>query len=215
MRIDHLVWYCPDLARGEADFARWTQCRPAYGGVHPGEGTRNSLLSLGDETYVEILAPDPGQAAALCDSELRGLAGAGLYHWAVGGSELADIRAKATAARLEVSDIVSGGRVRPDGKALSWNLVGLRNHRFGALVPFFIDWMASEHPARTAPRGGNILRIEASSPEPEALADIYRILGIDIAVAGAATAGLSATIASPGGEQTLRMFDPVPRGFVI
>ena len=58
MRVDHLVWYSADLATGEKHFSGWTDVAPAFGGAHPGQGTRNSVLSLGDSTYIEILARD-------------------------------------------------------------------------------------------------------------------------------------------------------------
>ena len=82
MRIDHLVWYSADLAAGEKHFTGW-DAAPAFGGAHPGQGTRNSVLSLGDSTYVEILARDPAQTGGTLDREIAALKGQGLYHWAV------------------------------------------------------------------------------------------------------------------------------------
>ena len=160
MRIDHLVWYSADLAAGEKHFSGWTDAAPAFGGAHPGQGTRNSVLSLGDATYVEILARDPAQTGGTLDREIAALKGQGLYHWAVGGVDLAEVAARARQAGLDASAVVSGGRHLPDGNWLSWSLVGLRRHGFGALVPFFIDFRGN-HPAATAPRGRKLRRHRA------------------------------------------------------
>lgn len=215
MRVDHLVWYTADLAEGDAFFASRMDCRPVFGGIHPGEGTRNRLLALSDETYVEILGRDPAQPEASLDTEIRDLSAPGLYHWAASGAGLADLRARTIAAGLTGGELVRGGRTLPNGKRLDWKLFGLRNHEFGALVPFFIDWMDSEHPARTAPRGGSLLRIEAFSPEAEKLQAIYAILGLDVVVTSAAVPAMTVTIASSSGEHQLEMIHPVPRGYVI
>ena len=71
MNIDHLVWFTPDLAAGERYFAEHLDAAPVFGGVHSGDGTCNSLLSLGDAAYLEILARDPGQLASNRSGELR------------------------------------------------------------------------------------------------------------------------------------------------
>jgi hypothetical protein len=215
MRVDHLVWYSADLAEGERNFADRMDCHPVYGGVHPGEGTRNALLSLADSTYVEILGRDPAQPEANLNPEIRALTGSGLYHWAAGGVDLEELRQKAITAGLDSGDPVTGGRALPNGNWLGWKLFGIRNHGFGALVPFFIDWMGSEHPARTAPRGGSLLKIDVFSPEPEKLHAIYGVLGLDIAVISAVAPALSAVVEGRSGRHVLRMFDPVPRGYVI
>ena len=130
------------------------------------------------------------------------------------GTDLTELRDTAISAGLEGSELVSGGRKLPNGKSLAWKVFGVRNHGFGALVPFFIDWLDSEHPAKTAPRCGGLAGIEVHSPEAERLRQIYQALGIEIAVSSG-PASVCALVESRGERHRLHMFDPVPRGFLI
>ena len=215
MRIDPLVWYCADLAEGERYFAERMDRGSVYGGVHPGEGTANRLISLSELTYLEILGRDSAQAETCLAPEVRGLVGNGLYHWAIGGVDVSALCQRASAAGLAVSELVTGGRTLPDGRWLGWKCFGIHHHSFGALVPFFIDWMDSEHPAQSAPRGGSLAAIEVFSPQAEKLYDLYGILGLNFAVTRAAAPGVAITLSSRKGRHVLRMFDPVPKGYVI
>lgn len=214
MRVDHLVWYAGNLADGEQHLAALDSA-PAYGGVHPGEGTCNSLLSLGPATYLEILARDPAQPASTLDPEIAGLPASGLYHWAAGGVDLAALAARVRTAGLAASDVVSGGRTKPDGSWLGWKLFGIRDHGFGALVPFFIDWGEGAHPAATAPRGGRLARIELVSPQAAALGDLFRTLGLDLPVSEGERPRILASLEGQSGTVRLESFDPLPRGYVI
>jgi hypothetical protein len=215
MRIDHLVWYTADLAAGRHHFAERMDAAPLYGGEHRGEGTANAVLALGPATYLEILGRDPGQTEEGLDPEVKGLAGAGLYHWAVGGVDLEAIAGRASAAGLKGGGLVPGGRMKPDGTRLEWLCWGLRDHSFGSLIPFFIDWRGSEHPAVSAPSGGRIASFQICTPEAAKLGDIFHVMGLEVDVVEDRKSCVVATLESARGRTELKSFAPLPRGYVI
>ena len=59
--LDHLIYAAPDLDAAIDSFRALSGLTAGKGGVHPGLGTRNALVSLGDDSYFELLCPDPEQ----------------------------------------------------------------------------------------------------------------------------------------------------------
>ena len=65
-RVDHLVYAAPNLQEAIEKVEDLFKIKVSPGGKHPAYGTANVLLSLGPETYLEIVGPDP----AVTHSEL-------------------------------------------------------------------------------------------------------------------------------------------------
>src|SRR5258708_37747284 len=102
--LDHILLGCNDLDRGIQLVEEATGVRPAIGGVHPGRGTRNALLSLGERRYLEIIAPDPAQQKIVHFPQIREMRDPRLIGWAVHPPDVA-----ATAELLRHKHIAFNG----------------------------------------------------------------------------------------------------------
>ena len=60
--IDHLVIAVRSLEDGVAYITEQLGVLPVPGGEHPRMGTHNALVRLGDTTYLEVIAANPGAA---------------------------------------------------------------------------------------------------------------------------------------------------------
>lgn len=205
--LDHLLLGCSDLAAGIAFVEQHTGVRAAIGGVHPGMGTRNALLSLGVRQYLEIIAPDPAQARVSAPSagrlsQLQSLRAPRLVGWAAHVADI-DALAKSLGAQgIAFDGPNAGSRQRPDGRLLQWKTLGLVDDRDGVL-PFFIEWSAgSVHPSVDAPPGCTLEHFAALDPNPAALSSLCRRLGLDLVVQSG-TPGLAARIAGRTGTLEL------------
>ena len=176
--LDHLLLGSNDLDRGIDWMQERSGVRAIFGGVHPGRGTRNALLSLGPRRYLEIIAPDPQQASATSGNDmanrLRATQEPRLIAWAVHTSDLAGLVQKAAAAGIGIENPRDGSRVRPDGKTLQWRSFGLKKD-FDGVLPFFIEWnLNSIHPSQDAPSGCTLQHFLIES---SAMKDVQMVAG--------------------------------------
>ena len=111
------------------------------GGVHPGVGTANRVIPLGEQ-YLELLgvvAPEQARRSEYGQSLLRAIAdGDRLVRWSLRTDAIDDV-----AQRLGI-DVEARTRRRPDGELLSWRAAGLKCALEDATLPFFMQWDRAE-----------------------------------------------------------------------
>jgi len=205
LQLDHILLGVPDLDAGAEAFANLTGVKPVIGGSHPGFGTRNQLVALGQSVFFELIAPDPAQAESKSGraADIAAMPHPGLITFAVQTTDMdaACAMAERTGLRLTRRDAMN--RTRPDGVRLDWTVAHFAHPAYAGVIPFAIDWRGSPHPATTTPTGCSIRGFTVLHPEPGPLARIYSALGLDIPVRGGLRPGFVLALDTPKGEVVL------------
>jgi hypothetical protein len=198
VRVDHLILGINDLEKGIAEFERLTGVKPVFGGRHPGRGTANALVSLGDGVYLELLGPSSKSPDSV-PPMLAGRETLTPYGWALGTSDLPAVGEQLRARGISLSPIQSGSRRKPDNSMLTWRTAAAMGAGLEG-APFFIEWGAgTAHPSTTSPAGCRLVRLEARGPEPDPLRNMLEAVGIAIPVKQGSRA-LAFTLSCPRGE---------------
>ena len=205
-RVDHLVYTTDELERGIAAIEALLGVRAIRGGRHPQWGTCNALLALGERSYLEIIAPDPGLAAPPAGRPFGLDAGAGsrLAAWAANGSGLEGIRVAAAAGGVGLGNVQPGSRLAPGGAMLEWTLTDLRVVVAEGVVPFLIDWGRTPHPALVSPKGARLTALRIEHPDAARVSAMLHAIGCELQVDVARSAAIIAEIDCPRGHVTLR-----------
>jgi len=176
--IDHIIIGVPDLESGMRAFEQRTGVKPLRGGRHPMRGTENALVSLGNGSYLEIIAPQPDAQPNEMVTALRALKGPALVGWAVHVADATDAAARLAQAGFKASPLRPGSRVTPEGKKLEWVTFGVEQPS-GDAVPFFIRWGdTTEHPSTTSPGGCAMASFTIADPRGAELSKLLDTLGV-------------------------------------
>ncbi len=138
IQIDHVVIAGSDLAQLWGAFES-IGLTPDEGGVHADGQTHNALIGFADGSYLELIAPTPGNSAPNHPWADFMRMNAGVCAWAI---RSADIQADVALYRsrgIEVGDPTPGGRTRPDGVQLEWITAKLGTETLDSVLPFLIQ----------------------------------------------------------------------------
>jgi hypothetical protein len=227
MKLDHIMFAVSDLDAGIEQIKNLTGVSAEFGGSHAGAGTRNALLSFGNEQYLEIIAPDPvqnvtGNGVTRNSVTGNGVTGAGVTGAGVTGAMAAEllslpcgyIRTWAVATKdftpvvlvLERfgygHHMIEMSRTRPDGVQLAWQILFVTHQPHGLAMPFFINWQDSEHPAQLAPGGCELQWFSVECPGADEFQRFCSAIDINVRVAKG-DLKLSARLQSPLGAAVL------------
>ena len=167
MRVDHVVY------AAEADGLLPTAKRlgealgvePGDSGVHPRFGTRNVILPLANNRFVEVVEvldhPASDKAPFGQAVRARSEQGGGWLGWVV------EVKDMAAAERLVGRPAAPGNRHRPDGTEVTWKQLGVKGLMADAQVPFFIEWSGDQpHPSQIGNSEADLAAMRiAGSPE--------------------------------------------------
>lgn len=182
-----------------------TGVRPALGGTHPGRGTCNALLALGERRYLEIIAPDPGQrkVSPWLTSRLPSIITMHepeIVGWAARPDDIERLAAKLRRSGLGIDGVHAQSRSHANGTVLNWKMLRLLDDR-QAILPFLIEWDAnSRHPAADAPAGCRLERFTALVRNPVEFTQLFELLEVDVDIAQGNAPRLQVSIAGPSGR---------------
>ena len=202
--FDHFALACQNLEDGVDFVEALTGVRAAPGGPHPGIGTHNALLSLGNDVYLEIIAVDPNQdePSGPRPFGIDDHRGPRLAAFAIHPTDDESIDSVAETIRNHGTDpgpVVAMSRVKPDGEEISWRLT--RSNRLG-LVPFVIDWGDTPNPATITPPGCSLIEVRGAHPEPSHVNSLHQQLGLKVNVSEGPES-LEIILETPNGQVSL------------
>lgn len=144
MHVDHLVFAAgPEGLLAEADrLEALFGCKFRDGGFHPRFGTRNHIMPLQNDRYLELVEvlehPAADKAPFGQAVRARTALGGGWMGWVVSVDDMEPIE-----ERLG-RQAVPGSRRFPDGRLLEWSQIGIRDLIRDPQLPYFLSWRSTE-----------------------------------------------------------------------
>jgi Glyoxalase-like domain len=177
LHFDHVQIAVEDLGAAAERFRVDHGLFSIPGGRHPGRGTANALIPLG-ESYLELIAVADAAEAEAFPSSLRVKraidTGRTFAAWAARTDDLEATKRYLEKEGLELGAIVGGRRQRPDGQELTWRSLELAKDGAFSPLPFLIEWQVPpelfpgaasvDHP--NGARSVESVVLAAGGPEP-------------------------------------------------
>lgn len=170
MHVDHLVFAAgPDgLDAAVERLGELLGAEFKDGGFHPAFGTRNHILPLADDRYLEVVEvlEHPAAEKALFGQAVRARTemGGGWLGWVLSVDDLAPYE-----QRLDRPS-VKGVRHFPDGRTLEWQQIGIKGLMADPQLPYFLKWESDPSVLPSALNGDikvSQLEIAGSRPRVE------------------------------------------------
>ena len=162
MRLDHISYAASHDQLVDVVQRLGSRIGSAFidGGIHPRFGTRNFTLPLTNGHYLEVVCPLDHPAADASPFgkvvSQRANEGGGWLTWVLSTDDISPIE-----KRLG-REAVDGHRKRPDGTDLRWKQIGVLDTLRDPQLPFFVQWLTSDHPSNDGKAVAEIVKIEIS-----------------------------------------------------
>ena len=208
--LDHVILAIDSLDRGIDRLAEMTGVSAQMGGAHPGRGTRNALLGLGDDQYLELIAPNPADASPPLrpgpfDEQVDFTRFGSLtpIGWVVRVLDADAERDRLIERGLSPGPVHVGERARADGRVLRWKTFDPFGFR-AAVLPFAISWGEdTPHPSASAPVGCTLGALRLERPDADVIRDMLTRAGWPVPVSSAPSERIEVLLRCPRGSVML------------
>jgi Glyoxalase-like domain len=182
---DHIVYAVPDFDQAIHDLEQKLGIRPVIGGRHLLRGTKNALVNLGNTCYLEILAADP-ENVTFDGPRWMGIDLITLptiTRWAMQTSKIEKDSLIIKMQNQELGTITEGERKTPEGETLRWKMTLPLPAPETDVIPFLIDWSASDfHPTDKLENGCLLQNITLYHPQPQMIETILENVSFNMKV---------------------------------
>lgn len=211
MRVDHVSYAAEsDGLHATAErLAAKLGVTPVEGGIHPRFGTRNIILPLAHERYVEVVEvldhPSADKAPFGQAVRARSELGGGWLGWVVRVDDLSDLEERLGRAAVD------GNRRMPDGREFKWRQLGVKGLQADPQLPFFVQWDGeSPHPSDEAATEVTMKSLEIAG-DPDRVTDwlglpaetTSSVIAFDFIAPHGMPGLMSVTFDTPAGDVTV------------
>lgn len=200
--IDHIVYAVPNLEKAIDDLEKELGVRPTFGGYHTTQGTKNAVLNLGNQCYLEILAADE-ENTNISPPRWMGIdliQASKITRWAIKSANLAQDSIFLSQYQSDMGKIKGGQRKLSNGGQLTWKMIMPLASPEVEISPFMVDWQDSElHPTQQMEQHCELIGLEFTHPEPNSLSKVLDQLFLDLDVVKGDKISIMAKIKCPNG----------------
>lgn len=208
MKLDHIVYGVPDLEKAINAFQEQAGIAPTIAGKHPGLGTHNAVLSLGNLQYLEFIAIDPeahitNRVLPSWCAALLEISKPKIMTWVIRTDNMAEIVSKLNAlGNLQIEPPQTFTRTKSDGTIVSMELAFKKEAPppYDGLVPFFINWGKTKHPSETVESKCEIKEWYGCHPKAKEIESLLSQVGIQFVVKERPTVEFHLKLQTPKGE---------------
>lgn len=206
--IDHILLGVDDLEKGINSFQELTGVEPRKDGRNAQLGTHSAIVNLGENMFLEIIAPDPEFDADTLDPDLReyiydrltGMEELAPLRWAVGTSNLERTLVFMQRSRGRPSEIMNGSRQRGWGREQAWRWVRLISPKSG-VTPMVVQWAdENKRPQDRAPGGCSLEAMHINTRNYKTLLGLSTTLQVETELEGSEDDSLRFELDCPNGE---------------
>lgn len=201
-QIDHIVYAVPDLEKSVDHLEKLLGVRPLPGGIHSTKGTKNALLNLGNQCYLEILAVDES------NSDVKGPRWMGvdlittpkITRWSLKSDRMIADQKVLQSYKKELGEIQGGQRKMSSGALIQWEMILPLAAPEVDILPFMTDWsQSSTHPTDKMPQQCTLMAIDFTHPEPEMIEEYFLKMDIESGIVFNQNQSIHITLQTPNG----------------